>query len=71
MKSISEIGRASKALVEHLFHCHTFCDEKWYIPKLNARLKPKEEGSHSYYRCKKMMRNYTLKSRMRVNHSRH
>ena len=27
MKSISEIGRVSKAVVEYLFDCHTYCDE--------------------------------------------
>ena len=45
MKSISEIVRASKAMVEHLFGNHEYCDEKWCRPKLNTRLKNKEEGS--------------------------
>jgi len=51
-KSIPEIVRASKAVVEHLFGNHEFCDEKWCQPKVNARLKRKEEGSQSHYRCK-------------------
>ena len=54
MKSISEIGRASKVVLERYFDCHTFCDEKWSRPKLTARLKTKEEGSLSYYRCTKV-----------------
>ena len=29
-KSISEIVGASKAVIEHLFGNHKFCDEKWY-----------------------------------------
>ena len=39
-------------MVEHLFNHHEYCDEKWCQPKLNARLKRKEEGSQSHYRCK-------------------
>ena len=39
MKSISEIGRVSKAVVEYLFDYHIFCDEKWCRSKLNARFK--------------------------------
>ena len=50
MKSSSEIGRSSEAVVEYLFDCHVFCDEKWRRPKLNTRLKKKEEDSQSYYR---------------------
>jgi len=44
MKDILEIDRVSKAVLGHLFDCHTLCDEKWRSPKLNARLKKKEEG---------------------------
>ena len=29
MESISEIVRASKAVVKHLFGNHKYCDEKW------------------------------------------
>ena len=47
MESISEIVRASKAVVEHLFENHEYCDEKWCRPKLNMRLKNKEEGGQS------------------------
>ena len=52
-KSIPEIVRSSKAVVEHLFGNHEFCDEKRCRPKSNARLKNKEEGNQSHYRCKK------------------
>ena len=61
-KSISEIERASKVVVEHLFNHHEYCDEKGCRPKLNARLKRKEEGSQSHYRCKKKTKNFILKS---------
>ena len=54
MKDILEIDRVSKAVLGHLFDCHTLCDEKWCSPKLNARLKKKEEGGQSYYRRKKI-----------------
>ena len=71
MKIISEISRASKAVVEHLSDYHAFCDKKCNRPKLNTRSKNKEEGSQSCYRCKKRMRNCIIKSGMRIHHSRH
>ena len=37
--SISQIMTASKAVVEHLFDNHEFCDVKWYKP-----LKELKEG---------------------------
>ena len=59
MKSSSEIGRSSKAVVEYFFDCHVSCDEKWRRPKLNTRLKKKKEDSQSYYRWRKNKKLYT------------
>ena len=44
MKDILEIDRVSKAVLGHLFDCHILCDEKWCSPKLNARLKKKDNS---------------------------
>ena len=53
MNEISEIVSASKAVVEHLFNKHMYCDEKWCRPKKHMNEQKKEEGSQSFYRCKK------------------
>ena len=53
MNEISKIVSASKAVVEHLFNEHMYCDVKWCKPKQQMGKEKKEEGSQSFYRCKK------------------
>ena len=48
---ISQIMTASKAVVEHVFDNHEFCDKKWCKP-LNQQIEGREELSQSYYRNK-------------------
>ena len=57
MDEISESVTVSKAVVEHLFNGHMYCDEKWFQPKKEINLQEKEEGSQSFYRCKKEHKN--------------
>ena len=54
-KQILEIVFASKALVEHLFNCHDYCNSNWCRPKkLEGTGKEKEkELSTSFNRNKK------------------
>ena len=35
--SISEISKASKAVIEHLFDCHDFCNIAWCRPLKNIK----------------------------------
>ena len=51
-RSISEISKASKAVIEHLFNCHDFCNIDWCRPLKNMKEGKKEEGSQSFYRNK-------------------
>ena len=55
-KQISEIVFASKAVVEHLFNCHDFCNSNWCQPKKQFEGTDQESGkelSTSFYRNKK------------------
>ena len=54
-KKISEIVFASKAVVEHLFNCHDYCNSNWCRPKKQLEGTDKEKGkelSTSFYRNK-------------------
>ena len=53
MNENSEIVTATKAVVEHFFNDNMYCDEKWFRLKKEMNEKKKEEGSQSFYRCKK------------------
>ena len=48
MNEISEIVTASKAVVEHLFNDHIYCDENRCQPKKKMNEKKKEEDSQSF-----------------------
>ena len=56
MNEISKIVSSSKAVVEHLFNEHMYCDVKWCKPKQQMGKEKKEEGSQSFYRCKKKIK---------------
>ena len=62
MNELSQIVTASKAVVEHLFNEHMYCDEKWCRPKKQRNEQKKEEGSQSFYRCKKRIKRCINKS---------
>ena len=50
--SISQLMTASKAVVEHLFDNHEFCDVKWRKPLKQLKEGGEKELSQSYYRNK-------------------
>ena len=62
MNEISEIVSASKAVVEYMFNEHMYCDEKWCRPKKHMNEQKNEEGSQSFYRCKKRIKSCINKS---------
>ena len=51
-RSISEKSKTSKAVIEHLFDYHDFCNIDWCRPLKNMKEGKKDEGSQSFYRHK-------------------